>query len=415
MSIYAQVCSRCFGWGMPFTSMIPMADNLNHSDVNVVLELIHKSIHLQPNEESTYFYKAKYMNNYSQVYTAQEIKENPIILGRFNKENFEENNKLSDTNEFRAQSETKFIWQIPFLCDTFDEDNDTDKESSDEDEYYEEDPGVMSKMVDLLKNLMSKKTSQKALAEIRKGGGLKFFVKQEKMFIANEREEVKKLAKEKGEESVDSLIVENEYREIQEYQLNRNEYVDPKVSKKPFKPKKTADDNESSTSDESDEEFGWYKSELHDDEMYIVFCNLQRRTLQPGEQAYYCYGNRSNKFLLMHYGFCFLGNRYDSFAIKMRMDIDLKDPFVPFMVDFRNEHFTQEVRLKNDQINELLLSYFRSVLKASFFMKQKTQVDTKRILLTLPVNLYYERYCLQYYEQILDFLKANLEKHITLE
>jgi hypothetical protein len=50
------------------------------------------------------------MNNYSQVYTAQEIKENPIILGRFNKENFEENNKLSDTNEFRAQSETKFIW-----------------------------------------------------------------------------------------------------------------------------------------------------------------------------------------------------------------------------------------------------------------------------------------------------------------
>lgn len=53
----------------------------------------------------------------------------------------------------------------------------------------------------------------------------------------------------------------------------------------------------------------------------------------------------------------------------MRMDIDLKDPFVPFMVDFRNEHFTQEVRLKNEQINELLLSYFRSVLKASFFTK----------------------------------------------
>ena len=93
------------------------------------------------------------------MYTAQEIKENPIILGRFNRENFEENNKLSDTNEFKAQSETKFIWQIPFLCDNFDEDNDTDRESSDEDEYYEEDPGVMSKMVDLLKNLMTKKTS----------------------------------------------------------------------------------------------------------------------------------------------------------------------------------------------------------------------------------------------------------------
>jgi hypothetical protein len=74
MSIYAQVCSRCFGWGMPYTSMIPMADNLNHSDVNVVLELIHKSIHLKPEEENTYFYKAKYMNSYAQVYSAEEIK-----------------------------------------------------------------------------------------------------------------------------------------------------------------------------------------------------------------------------------------------------------------------------------------------------------------------------------------------------
>ena len=52
----------------------------------------------------------------------------------------------------------------------------------------------MSKMVDILKNLMTKKTSQKALAEIRKGGGLKFFVKQEKMCIANEKAEAGKLA-----------------------------------------------------------------------------------------------------------------------------------------------------------------------------------------------------------------------------
>ena len=39
---YAQVCTRCFGWGLPSTSMIPMADNLNHSDVTVVQEIVHK-------------------------------------------------------------------------------------------------------------------------------------------------------------------------------------------------------------------------------------------------------------------------------------------------------------------------------------------------------------------------------------
>ena len=117
----------------------------------------------------------------------------------------------------------------------------------------------------------------------------------------------------------------------------------------------------------------------------------------------------------MHYGFCFLGNRYDSFAVKMRMDIDLKEPFVPYMVDFRNEHFTQEVRLKCDQINELLLSYFRSVLKASFFKSSKFAASYKSILLTKPVNLFYERYCIQFYENLLDFLKANLEKQNNLE
>jgi hypothetical protein len=36
VKLYAQVCTRCFGWGLPHTSMVPMADNLNHNDVTVV-------------------------------------------------------------------------------------------------------------------------------------------------------------------------------------------------------------------------------------------------------------------------------------------------------------------------------------------------------------------------------------------
>jgi len=34
--LYAQVCTRCFGWGIPCLSMVPMCDNYNHSDVTVV-------------------------------------------------------------------------------------------------------------------------------------------------------------------------------------------------------------------------------------------------------------------------------------------------------------------------------------------------------------------------------------------
>jgi len=40
------------------------------------------------------------MNSYAELYSAAEIKENPVILGRFNKQNFIENNKLSDPKEF---------------------------------------------------------------------------------------------------------------------------------------------------------------------------------------------------------------------------------------------------------------------------------------------------------------------------
>ena len=42
---YAQVCTRCFGWGLPSTSMIPMGDNINHSDVTVVQELFNSEMH----------------------------------------------------------------------------------------------------------------------------------------------------------------------------------------------------------------------------------------------------------------------------------------------------------------------------------------------------------------------------------
>jgi hypothetical protein len=61
----------------------------------------------------------------------------------------------------------------------------------------------------------------------------------------------------------------------------------------------------------------------------------------------------------------------------------------------------------------MLMSYLRSVLKISFFSKQIHLSNT--VLLTKPVSIYYERYCVSFYLQILEFLRANLEKHSTLE
>lgn len=121
------------------------------------------------------------------------------------------------------------------------------------------------------------------------------------------------------------------------------------------------------SSEETEEEMDWYKPQVHEKESYFAFVNMRRRTLQPGEQAYYCYGNRSNKFLLLNYGFCFQDNAYDSYVVKMKMNPDLQKLFIPEMVDFKSSELTQEIRLKTNQVNRLLFAYFRSVCKTKFF------------------------------------------------
>lgn len=112
------------------------------------------------------------MNDFGLVFTEEEKQACADIKGRFNRQNFEHNLKYSSLDEYKRQSESKQIWEIPFMRDTFDEDNDTEEEeSSDSDEEAKIDG-----MVDALKDLLSGDGSKKLLKQIAKGGGLKFFV-----------------------------------------------------------------------------------------------------------------------------------------------------------------------------------------------------------------------------------------------
>ena len=92
---YAQVCTRCFGWGLPSTAMIPMADNCNHSDVSVVQEILNHDMHLVANRESNYFTSTKYMNDYSLNYEDSEYKDDSELVkkvtGFYNKQNYDAN------------------------------------------------------------------------------------------------------------------------------------------------------------------------------------------------------------------------------------------------------------------------------------------------------------------------------------
>ena len=92
---YALVCSRCFGWGLPSTTLIPMADNLNHNSVTVVSEVIHREyqkIYDEKNDGEKYFSKSRYTNDYSAIYSDEELDQHFVnLLGRFDKAKFDNN------------------------------------------------------------------------------------------------------------------------------------------------------------------------------------------------------------------------------------------------------------------------------------------------------------------------------------
>lgn len=81
------------------------------------------------------------------------------------------------------------------------------------------------------------------------------------------------------------------------------------------------------------------------------------------------------------------------------MDIDLKHPQLMHMVNFTGGDFVmQPIRFKKDQLNEMTLAYLRSVLKSSFFKAESiTALAGRKVLLTLPRNLAYEKHVFKFY------------------
>lgn len=149
MRIFAQVCSRCFGWGLPTTAMIPMADNLNHSHGTCINEAVHREFQARylPRAQDKnyggvpkkYFTREKFMNDYSTMFDETYIEQYPVNIlgGRFSRENFKKNiEKYSLQTWQRELKEGVPLWSMTYKEEDYEEDNDTeeeDEESEDED------------------------------------------------------------------------------------------------------------------------------------------------------------------------------------------------------------------------------------------------------------------------------------------
>ena len=69
LKLFAQMQTRTFGWGdKDSIFMAPMADNLNHHNVEMDNHIINTSMHLSADPESQYFSEAKYTCDYSPIF-----------------------------------------------------------------------------------------------------------------------------------------------------------------------------------------------------------------------------------------------------------------------------------------------------------------------------------------------------------
>ena len=179
---------------------------------------------------------------------------------------------------------------------------------------------------------------------------------------------------------------------ISEWTLQKNEWLDQGKSPSdcpPYSPKRIVDNQASKKEHLEDEEkeFDWFKQQTHAPDSYFCQINRNRRTMQAGEELYISYGRRTNKFLLLNYGFCFPGNRYDSYEVCLRRDASTEQVEAHALVDLDwTCDDVEKVRLKKDQICRTLVNFLRAICKKSFFVDQ----PSRRVLIGQPTYLLYE-------------------------
>jgi hypothetical protein len=75
-----------------------------------------------------------------------------------------------------------------------------------------------------------------------------------------------------------------------------------------------------SSADESDEEeySKWWK--FDDENMYFMMATKYKNIYLKHQQLFHCYGRRTNRFLLLNYGFCLRYNKYNSVNFRVFFD-----------------------------------------------------------------------------------------------
>jgi len=134
------VITRCFGWGLPTTMVVPFADCINHHNVDSNYEMIHRKWHFKEEQGPDHYYtKSKLEVDYSDFFEEEEKQDRkpPFKTLNYCRRVLKRKQAQSQKLHELAASKATNIWDCDYLSTSDAEDNDSnnsDSSSTSEDE-----------------------------------------------------------------------------------------------------------------------------------------------------------------------------------------------------------------------------------------------------------------------------------------
>ena len=223
-------------------------------------------------------------------------------------------------------------------------------------------------------------------------------------------------------------FAQSQFQTITDKVLQDNEYYDVESGEKqnPYSIKMGSTGKTDAKKNDKVEEETWAMTSDDLKEVSFYHFNSARRTISAGEQIFYNYGNNKNGYLMLQYGFCFPSNKFDSFELRMKLDMSIQDHNISDLIDFDlKSRSIQKIFLKHDQLNLTLIAYLRSLLKQQFYPKVNQLISNtnamqniflmQEVMISTPTDLLYEKHVLDHYLQILAFIGKKINDTTTLD
>ncbi|CAD8159884.1 unnamed protein product [Paramecium pentaurelia] len=424
------VTSRCFGWALKSTCLIPIADFLNHSNQACTHYMVHQGLE-KGNDLKSVVFQQQYIIKRNQINLSilgiedsreqqkWEDQKNKFVIQ--NKQYIKDLSIIQDLDRVSIQEKRNIInmihqeqilqdsqmniWDLISINSSDSEDNDSDEE------------------VKMAKQQQFEILKIKELAEWKIREEQKRIEKQfQQINLKNQPIITVTLNPEKK----NKVII----RGLPQYQI---EAIKVKQQMINGRLRKQQDESTQSKDNEKEirEEQQWDWLDEYDKEAY--FCITTTVPIKKFEQVTVSYGNRSNRFLLCWYGFALPDNVYSSYNFRLWLNTEILEDQEKSIDQILNtiiikkliheeesiidkiqyngyeipiSSLSKEFRIKKDKLNMDIISFLRLLLQLKYG-------NEKDLLSTIPVSIDYEILVMQFYNSLLQYLMNSYSQDLT--